>query len=191
MNETYIKFLRYFPKTVPLGDINNVFYENMIKELQFSYLKNNSIFPLKYNMNNYNKLTLNNLYILRNIFNDPLITDEAKIFEMIKMYNNWGEKQHNILLPEVNKLIVELIFIFNKQQEMINFYKIIQKQMTEKDLEDITKNISSFDKSKTIQKKPKRSPKKIIKRNKIQSKKKDILELEKLHLFGKYKIKKR
>jgi len=188
MNETYIKFLRYFPKTAPLGNIS---YENMIKELQYSYLKNNSIFPLKNNINNYNKLTLNNLYILRNIFNDPLISDENKIAEMIKMYNNWGDKQHNILLPEVNKLITELVFIFNKQQEMINFYKIIQKQMTEKDLEDITKNISTFDKSKTIQKIPKRSPKKIIKRNKIQSKKKDILELEKLHLFGKYKIKKR
>lgn len=189
MNETYIKFLRYFPKTVPLGDINNVSYENMIRELQYSYLNNISQFPLKHNMNNYNKLTLNNLYILRNIFNDPLISNENKIAEMIKMYNNWGDKQHNILLPEVNKLIAELVFIFNKQQEMINFYKIIQKQMTEKDLEDITKNISLFDKSKTIQKK--RSPKKIIKRNKIQSKKKDILDLEKLHLFGKYKIKKR
>ena len=186
MNETYIKFLRYFPKTVSLGDVS---YENIIKELQYSYLKNNSIYPLKHNINNYNKLTLNNLYILRNIFNDPLISDENKITEMIKMYNNWGDKQHNILLPEVNKLITELVFIFNKQQEIINFYKIIQKQMTEKDLEDITKNISSFDKSITIKKK--RSPKKIIKRNKIESKKKDILELEKLHLFGKYKIKKR
>tara|TARA_Y100000022_G_scaffold44868_1_gene37454 strand:+ start:501 stop:1073 length:573 start_codon:yes stop_codon:yes gene_type:complete len=190
MNDIYFQFLKYFPKTIPTSDINLVSHEDIIKEIKYSYLKTNSIFPLKFSPYMYNRQTLDNLYILRNIFNDVTISDEIKMNEIINMYNNWGEKQHNILLPQLNNLILELIKTYNTQKEMVKFYNIIQKQIIDEELEDITKNISSFDK---VNKPQIKSPRKIIKKKllKSQNKKKSILDLDKLYLFGNSKIKKK